>query len=238
MLFLLLFLEGVLAFISPCILPMVPVYLVYLSGDAQSNVGLSNKELMRRRILNTLAFIIGFTVIFVLLGAIATGIGSYLNRHMNAIRKISGIIMIIIGIYYLDIIRLPESFTKYFKRKQKAQEQDDDVIKQGGVLRSFIFGLAFSTTWLPCVGTFLASALTLAANRNTVFEGMGMLFVFAMGLGLPFLITALLFEKLRTTFSFLKRNARLVRAVSGGLLILLGISMLFDFQGLYMGLFN
>ncbi len=235
MIYLLLFLEGILAFVSPCILPMVPVYLVYLGGDDRIVVE-QDKKLFQRRVLNTLAFILGFTLIFVSLGAIATGIGSYLNTHMNSIRKVSGIIIILIGIYYLDLIHLPERWKALFVRKKK--NESDDVVKEGGLLRSFLFGLAFSTTWLPCVGTFLASALTLAANRNTVFEGMGMLFIFAMGLGIPFLITALLFEKLRSTFSFLKRHGKTVRAVSGGLLILLGLSMLLDLQSFYMGLFN
>ncbi len=235
MVLLLLFLEGVLAFISPCILPMVPIYLVYLGGDQTAANESEVKNRIRRRILNTLAFVLGFTLVFVLLGAVATGIGSYLNKHLSSIRIISAVIMILIGIYYLDLIHLPERFrVQVFKnRKQKAETKHE-----GGVLRSFLFGLAFSTTWLPCVGTFLASALTLAANRSTVFEGMGMLFVFAMGLGLPFLVTSILFERLRGLFGFLKRHARVVRIISGLLLILLGVAMLFDLQGWYMGLFN
>lgn len=234
MVYLLLLFEGILAFVSPCILPMVPIYLIYLGGDQRAAV---KQGALKKRALNTLGFVFGFTIVFVLLGAIATGIGSYLNAHMNSIRLFSAIIMILIGVYYLDIIHLPESIRSRLKINKK-HKNSDALEKDASFLRSFAFGMAFSTTWLPCVGTFLASALTLAANRSTVMEGMLMLFVFAMGLGLPFILTSLLFEKLRSAFGFLKKHANLVRILSGLLLILLGISMLFNAQGWYMGLFN
>lgn len=232
MVYLLLFIEGVLAFISPCILPMVPVYLLYLGGDSRTG-----DRPLRRRFLNTLAFIMGFTLIFVALGAAASGLGAFLQAHMNELRLVSGLVMLFVGIYYLDIIHLPASLREKLPRRAGAQRGQGPAPGGGGAARSFVFGLAFSSTWLPCVGTFLASAISLAANRSTLSEGMGMLFVFSMGLGLPFLLASLLFEQLRGSFNFLKRHARAVRLISGLLLILLALSMLFNVQSLYMGLF-
>ncbi len=235
MIYLLLLMEGILAFISPCILPMVPIYLIYLGGDREKSS--TRSKPIKYRALNTLAFVFGFTLIFVLLGAVATSIGAYLNQHLSSIRLLSGIVMLIIGIYYLDFIHLPDFIrSKYSKRERN--EKSGILEKETGLLRSFLFGMAFSSTWLPCVGTFLASALTLAANRSTVIEGMFMLFVFSMGLGIPFLITSLLFEKLRSAFNFLKKHARTIRIISGLLLILLGISMLFNVHTLYLAFFN
>lgn len=216
------FLEGFLAFLSPCILPLLPVYLMYLCGSEQ----LDSKS--PKLIINTLGFIIGFTLIFILLGATASSLGSLIVAHRVLLQRISGLVMIGFGLGYLGFLKLP---TFRFFNSSKLENRNFKF------LSSILFGGAFAFSWTPCLSAFLGSALLLAANSGTVYQGSALLFVFALGLGISFLLTAILWHRLQGVFSFLKRNHQLIRWFSGGMLIIVGLLMFFQLFGYYANIF-
>jgi len=219
---LLVFVEGFLAFISPCILPMVPVYLVYLAGKKTDD---NNRAL----ILNTLGFILGFTLIFVAMGATASTIGSLLASHRLFVQQISGVIIIVFGLHYMGVLKIG-----FLNRERRFTAKTENL----NMLSSLIFGMAFSLGWTPCIGPLLGAALTKAANMNTIWEGMLLLFIFSMGLGVPFFLSAVAMEKLKTVFDFMKRHFRAITFISGLLLIIVGVAFLFNIFGYWAALFN
>ncbi len=210
--YLILFLEGVITFVSPCLLPMLPIYVSYFAGGEQKN--------SRRVALNALGFILGFTAVFVTLGALAGTLGRLLQEYRVAVNIVTGVIVILFGLHFLDLFKL-----NFFRGIHVS------LGESGGFLSSVLFGVIFSVGWTPCVGAFLGSALLLAAGQGQVGEGILLLFVYSIGLGVPFFVSAILIDKLKGAFSFIKRNYRVINAVSGGLLIVIGILMatgLFD----------
>jgi cytochrome c-type biogenesis protein len=215
------FIEGILAFISPCVLPMIPIYLTYLMGSNAS-------DNQKPKIQNTLGFILGFTLVFVLLGATATSLGSLLSDNKRFLEKIAGVLIIFFGLHFIGVFKL--NFFNLFKNL-------DFNLKNKGFIGSLLFGFFFSFGWTPCLGTFLGSALLKASTRETVYEGMTLLFLFSMGLGIPFLITSIIFNKLTSTFSWIKRNYKLTNILSGSLLIILGILLLTGYFAFYERLF-
>lgn len=217
----LLFFEGVLTFISPCILPMFPVFLMYLSNESQKK----GKDL----VINILGFILGFTIVFVTLGATATAIGSILNQNRILLQRIGGVIIILFGLNMAGFINIR------FLNFQRGLSLKKD---SGGFLSSMIFGIVFSFGWSPCLGLFLGTALILAADASTVGIGMFYLFVFSMGLGLPFLITGILFSKVEQSFNFVKKHYNLITKISGIFLVIIGILMALDLFGYYARFFN
>jgi len=217
----LLFFEGVLTFISPCILPMFPVFLMYLSNESQKK----GKDL----VINILGFILGFTIVFVTLGATATAIGSILNQNRVLLQRIGGVIIILFGLNMAGFINIR------FLNFQRGLSLKKD---SGGFLSSMIFGIVFSFGWSPCLGLFLGTALILAADASTVGIGMFYLFVFSMGLGLPFLITGILFSKVEQSFNFVKKHYNLITKISGIFLVIIGMLMALDLFGYYARFFN
>ena len=219
---LLVFTEGFLAFISPCILPLLPVYIVYLAGTK----GEENKKTL---ILNTLCFILGFTIIFVAMGATASGIGYLLASHKLLVQRISGIIIIVFGLHYMGILKIG-----LLNRDKRFSMNTENLT----ALSSILFGMAFSLGWTPCIGPLLGAALTLAANKDTIWHGMLLLSVFSAGLGIPFFLSALIMERLKSMFDFVKRHFRAITLISGVLLIVVGAAFLFDVFGYWAALFN
>lgn len=210
MAYILIFFEGILTFISPCLLPMLPLYISYLAG---SNAGTGSGSSIK----NALGFILGFTVIFVSLGAFMGTLGVFLASYDRIISVISGIIMIILGLNFMDVIRIPLLNTG---RGIEIRES------KGGFFHSALFGMVFSLSWTPCVGTFLGSALMMAATSGGIHIGALMLLVYSLGLGIPFILSALLIDQIRNYFSFIKKHYRIVNIISGSFLILTGILML------------
>lgn len=205
--YILAFLEGIITFISPCLLPMLPVYVSYFAGDERRSLGKTLK--------NSLGFVFGFTVLFVLMGALAGTLGSFLDRYKTVLNIVSGLIVIIFGLSYVGLFRI--SIFRGILRSAKVQNL--------GFFSSVIFGMIFSVGWTPCVGAFLGSALMMAAGSGRVLEGTLMLLVYSLGLGIPFVFSALLIDKLKSTFGFIKRNYRIINIVCGSLLIVVGILM-------------
>lgn len=219
----LIFGEGLLAFLSPCILPMLPIYLIYLSGSKD----MQNSR--KRLIINTLGFIAGFTIVFILLGATASGLGSLLKAHQPLLERLSGGIMIVLGLHFCGILNISAlNRTKIVEARTGNQK----------FFSSLLFGSAFSFGWTPCLGPFLGSALLMASQTSTLYEGILLLLIFSMGLGIPFLLTTLLWDQLQGALAIAKKHFVLIKAISGGLLIAVGLLMVFDLFGYYMGLFS
>ena len=199
------FFEGVLTFISPCLLPMLPVYISYFAGGQQNS---------RKTLTNAVGFILGFTILFTAMGALAGTVGSFLNKYQTAVNIVSGLVVVFFGLNFMGVIKL-----NLFKGSTRMQTGDL------GFFSSVLFGMVFSVGWTPCVGAFLGSALMLASQQGHVAEGTLMLLTYSLGLGIPFLLSAVLIDQLKGAFNFIKRHYTLINRICGGLLILIGILM-------------
>ncbi|HHW30759.1 MAG TPA: cytochrome c biogenesis protein CcdA [Clostridiaceae bacterium] len=213
------FVEGILTFISPCILPLLPVYFVYLAGEKIKDDASSNGFESRRLITNSIGFVIGFTIVFVVLGAAATSLGHFLKENIDFFRKLSGIIMIIFGLNFLGIINLG------FLNKDRRINYKFKELK---FINSIIFGAAFGFGWTPCVGAFLGSALLIAGNSDTIGQGILLLVIYSAGLGIPFIISSIIFDKAKIAFKLIQKHNRIINLVSGTVLIIAGLLVYFD----------
>ncbi len=200
------FLEGIITFISPCLLPMIPLYVSYFAGGRERNT--------KKTVKNALGFILGFTIVFVCMGALAGTFGRLLREYKTIVDIVAGLIVIIFGLNFIGVLRLT-----IFKGGKKIKT--DDL----GFFSSMAFGFVFSIGWTPCVGAFLGSALMLAASQGHVLEGVVMLLLYSLGLGIPFFISAILIDKLRGAFTFIKKHYNVINKVCGVLLIIMGILM-------------
>ena len=201
------FLEGIITFISPCLLPMLPIYISYFAGGAQRET--------RRTIKCALGFVLGFTVVFVAMGALAGTVGSFLREYQTAVNIVSGAIVVLFGLSFMGFFNL-----KLFKGSSRSVDTQNL-----GFISALVFGVVFSLGWTPCVGAFLGSALALASQQGHVLTGMGMLLAYSLGLGVPFLLSALLIDKLKSAFDWVKAHYQIINTISGGLLILIGVLM-------------
>lgn len=213
------FLEGIITFVSPCLLPMLPIYISYFAGGSERN----NKRVIK----NALGFILGFTVVFVLLGALAGSFGRLLNEHQMAVNIITGLIVIFFGLNFLGVFKL-----NLFKGSKMGKT--DNL----GFFSSVLFGVVFSIGWTPCVGAFLGSALMLATSQGNVLEGVFMLLLYSLGLGIPFFVSAILIDKLKGAFSFIKKHYRIINRVSGIFLVIIGILMATGLFGKFLALLS
>lgn len=201
------FLEGVITFISPCLLPMLPIYISYFAGGGERS--------MRKTLSGALGFVAGFSIIFMILGALAGTVGSFLKSHQTAVNIISGLIVILFGLNFLGVLKL-NLFTGS-KRQFNTQNMN--------FFSALLFGVIFSLGWTPCVGAFLGSALMMASQQGHAMQGTLMLLCYSLGLGIPFILSAVLIDSLKSAFSWIKRNYALINAISGCLLIVIGILM-------------
>lgn len=215
--YLITFLEGIISFISPCMLPLLPVYISYFAGKADKKGHV---------LLRAVFFVLGFTFTFSLLGLFSGALGSLLAEHQRAVNLVTGAIVIVFGLSYLDVIKLP-----FFKGMEGGRE-----IRS--VFSAFLFGVVYSVSLTPCVGAFLGSALMLASNSATAFTGFLLLAVYSLGLGLPFVISALLIDRLNSAFSFIKKHYRIINVICGVFLIVVGLLMAGGFLNNMLALFS
>lgn len=201
------FLEGIITFISPCLLPMLPIYISYFAGGGERTTAKTLK--------GALGFVTGFTLVFVMLGALAGTVGAFLKEYQGAVNLVSGLIVIFFGLNFLGVFRL-----NLFKGSRHTVNTDNM-----GFFSALLFGMIFSVGWTPCVGAFLGSALMLASQQGHVAEGMAMLLAYSLGLGIPFVLSAVLIDYLKSAFNWIKKNYRVINVVSGSLLVLVGIMM-------------
>ena len=201
------FLEGIITFISPCLLPMLPIYITYFAGGGERTI--------RKTLTNAFGFVLGFSVVFVAMGALAGTLGSFLTRYQTWVNLVGGAIVILFGLSHMGLLQL-----NLFKGSGRSVRKDDM-----GFWQALVFGVVFSVGWTPCVGAFLGSALMLASQQGHVLEGMALLLCHSLGLGIPFLMSAVLIDKLKSAFNWIKAHYDLVNKISGGALVLVGILM-------------
>lgn len=201
------FLEGIITFISPCLLPMLPIYISYFAGGGERNI--------KKTLKNALGFVLGFTIVFVALGALAGSIGALLKEYQTAVNIVSGIIVIFFGLNFLGVFR----FNIFKGRNNKVNTQNM------GFFTAMLFGIVFSISWTPCVGAFLGSALMLASQQGHVAEGVIMLLLYSLGLGIPFILSAVLIDYLKSAFNWIKKHYKIINIICGVLLILVGVLM-------------
>lgn len=214
------FLEGIITFISPCLLPMLPIYISYFAGGGERTT--------RKSLRGACGFVLGFTVVFVAMGALAGTIGSFLKQYQQVVNIVSGLVVIFFGLNYLGILKL-----NLFRGSKRSVDTSDL-----GFFSAVVFGIIFSLGWTPCVGAFLGSALMLASQQGQMFTGMLMLLCYSLGLGIPFVLSALLIDRLKSAFDFIKRNYRVINGICGGLLILIGILMATGMMGRLLALLS
>ena len=216
--YILLFLEGIITFISPCLLPMIPVYISFFA------TGEANKK---RTLINSLGFVSGFILVFVMLGAFAGTIGRLLSQYSVAVNIITGLIVIVLGLNFLGILKIG------FLNKTGNSAAN---IKNLKFFSSMLFGVVFSIGWTPCVGAFLGSALMMASSQGGTVTGIIMLLIYSLGLGIPFVLSAVLIDNLKGAFNFIKKNYKVINIVSGCLLIIVGILMATGIMGRFLTL--
>lgn len=215
------FLEGIITFISPCLLPMLPIYLTYFAGGDEASSS-------KRTIKNALGFVLGFTLVFIAMGALAGTVGSFFKGHQTLVNLICGLVIIFFGLHYLGIIKI-----NLFRGVRGNMNQ-----KFLGFFSSALFGIVFSVGWTPCVGAFLGSALMLASQQGQATTGILMLLCYSLGLGIPFVISAILVDRLKGAFDFIKRNYRIINLICGSLLILVGSLMMSGLLGRFLTLLS
>ncbi|EMS73513.1 cytochrome c biogenesis CcdA family protein [Ruminiclostridium cellobioparum] len=216
--YILLFLEGIITFISPCLLPMLPIYISYFAANEVNG---------RKTLMNAIGFVLGFTVVFITMGAFAGIIGRVIRDYTTILNVVTGLIVIVFGLNFLGVIKI--GFLNRISNKNA-------VVKNLGFFSSMLFGLVFSISWTPCVGAFLGSALLMASLGGSSLQGISMLLTFSLGLGIPFVASALLIDQLKGAFNFIKRNYKIINFISGGLLIIIGILMATGYMGYFLSL--
>ena len=214
------FLEGIITFISPCLLPMLPVYISYFAGGGRRST--------KKSLFLAFGFVTGFTLVFVMMGALAGTVGSLLREYRTVVNLVSGLIVIFFGLNFLGVFHV-----QLFRGMKRSIDTENM-----NFFSALLFGMVFSVGWTPCVGAFLGSALMLASQQGHVVEGMLMLLAYSLGLGIPFVLSAVLLAYLNSTFDFIKKNYGIINKISGGLLIGIGILMMTGWMEKLLGLFS
>jgi cytochrome c-type biogenesis protein len=221
------FISGLLSFFSPCILPLVPSYLIFISGITYDDYKKIQSMKYRKIVLiHSLAFIAGFSFVFVALGVSSSALGKLLSNYQVYVMRIGGFILIILGLYYLDMVKIP-----FLNREKVLHLQEKPV----GLFGSFVIGITFSLGWTPCVGPALSSILIIASTTENIWEGIYLLGLYSVGLAIPFVISALLFDQL---FGLLNKYSSIVKysmKFLGVLFIVIGILFFSSYWSLVIG---
>jgi cytochrome c-type biogenesis protein len=212
---------GTLSFLSPCVLPLVPPYLVYLTGASLERLADDEPAPLVKRdtVIAAALFVAGFSTVFVALGASASAVGGLLRAYSGVLETIAGIAIIVMGLHFLGITRIA-----FLMREKRAE-----MIKPVGLWGAYAMGLAFAFGWTPCIGPILAAILAVAASEATVAKGAGLLAVYSLGLGIPFLIAAIAVEPFAAFLARFRSHLATVEKAMGGLLVLTGIAFLTGF---------
>ncbi len=215
------FLAGLFSFISPCVLPIVPGYLSFISGVnvAQWKAGGAPRDLVRRVVLTSLVFVLGFSTVFVALGAAATLVGELLKEHKRTLGMIGGVVVIVLGLHTAGVFKI-----RWLLSEKRASVQEKPL----GLLGAYVVGLAFAFGWTPCIGPILGAILLYASQQETVTQGVVLLGAYSAGLGIPFLLAALAVNWFFKAAGGLRRSMHAVEVVSGVLLIAVGLLLVTD----------
>ncbi len=211
------FLAGIVSFASPCVLPLVPAYLSFLAGVSYEDVRAGNAETRARVIVGAVAFCLGFSLVFVALGASATFVGRLLDDYAPLLSKIAGALIILLGLQLMGVLRI---------RALEGDRRFHPVFRQSSPLRAFAIGLAFAFGWTPCVGPVLAAILALAGSSGSVARGVALLGTYSLGIALPFLAAAVAFGAFSKAYDAIKKQMRAVEIGAGALLVITGALIL------------
>lgn len=207
----LVFAEGFASFLSPCLLPLLPVYLGYLSGEITQ--GKSDKRML---VINSIVFTVGLSLVFILMGITASMIGGLLNKYKNVLTKVAAVIIIIFGLFDMGLIKI--GFL-YKERRLNIK------YRKANLVNSFIFGMAFALGWTPCIGPILGSVLIIAGSSGSTAYGVYLLFIYSLGLSIPFIVTALFMDLIISKLKNIQKYSKQIGYVSGLILIILGAAM-------------
>lgn len=204
------FLEGIASFISPCVLPMLPIYISYFVGEDDKST--------KKAVANASGFVLGFSIVFIILSVFASQLGTLVSSNIKYIKIVFGIVIILLGLNYIEVLNIK------FLNKSKEMKADT---KDLNFVKAVIFGVLFSISWTPCIGTFLSSALLLVAKQQDMLKGIILMVLYSIGLGIPFIISVVLIEKLKEMFNFIKKHYDVIKKISGIILIIMGIYTMF-----------
>jgi len=213
--FTLAFLAGLVSFLSPCVLPLIPGYISFISGSSLADLKDNSKAVRKKVLRSSLLFVLGFALVFIGLGASASLVGSFLASYKALLTKVAGLVVIVFGLSLIGLFKL-----NFFKGRQIGKSFSRSP------LGTVLLGMAFSFAWTPCIGPVLTSILAFAGTSQTVTTGAILLAFYALGLGLPFILTGLLFNQFLLVFSWLKGRYQLVTTASGIILIIMGLLLL------------
>jgi len=207
---------GVASFVSPCVLPLVPAYLSFISGASMEDLAATERDAALARVvaIRSVVFVLGFSTVFVALGASATVVGAFLERHLDLFAKIAGGVVILFGLHLTGLIRI-----KALYREKRFSVSNKPV----GLAGAFVVGLAFAFGWTPCVGPILGSILLLAGTQESVLSGVALLAVYSLGLGLPFIAAGVAINSFLGLFQRVKKSFRVIEIATGALLIAVGV---------------
>ena len=210
------FAAGLLSFLSPCVLPLIPSYVTFITGMSLDELteGRGNR---RGVLVHGALFVLGFTIVFVTLGASATFLGSLFAYASRWVERVGGVVLILFGLYLLELVRLPGAAREWRVHLSN---------KPLGYLGTTLVGVTFGAGWTPCIGPVLGGILTLAATRDSLGDGIGLLLVYSAGLAIPFLLTSVAFTRMTTAFAVIKRHYPVIMAIGGAILIVFGVSIL------------
>lgn len=208
------FFAGLVSFLSPCVLPLVPGYVSMISGVGVEELKTQQAQLMRRVMLNSIAFIIGFSVVFIALGAAATEVGQVLGIYKHTLARVAGVVIILFGLHLTGIFKIKALYTDARLHNVKGNSTP---------LGAFVIGFAFAFGWTPCLGPILTVILTLASEQDTLLKGIFLLAIYSLGLAVPFLLTSLLMERFLKFYGRFRSHMHAIEVASGGLMIALGV---------------
>lgn len=210
------FIAGLLSFLSPCVLPLIPSYITYITGISFADLQAEHPSYIIRQksILHSLCFISGFTTVFVLLGASATFIGSFLSENAVIIRKVGGVLLVLLGLHVTGIFHV-----KFLLGEKRVSIKH----KPAGYAGSFLVGIAFAAGWTPCIGPILAAILAVAATEERVYQGVLLLLLYSLGLGVPFFLSALAMHRFMEVFNRFKKYIHIFEIITGVFLIVIGV---------------
>lgn len=208
------FLAGLVSFLSPCVLPLVPGYVSLISGVGVEQLKTQESQLLRKVMLNSIAFILGFSVVFIALGAVATEVSQMLSRYRSILAQIAGVVIILFGLHLTGVFKIKALYT----------DARLHSVKGGSTAwGAFVIGFAFAFGWTPCVGPVLTVILTFAAAQDSITKGVALLAIYSLGLAVPFLLTALGVERFLKFYSRFRAHMHAIEVASGALLVVLGV---------------
>ena len=213
------FVAGLISFLSPCVLPLVPGYVSLISGVGVEELKSSQGQLMRRVMVNSIGFIFGFSVVFIALGAISTELGQVLGTYKHTLARVAGVIIILFGLHLTGIFKIKALYTDARLHSLKGSSTP---------VGAFVIGFAFAFGWTPCLGPILTAILTLASEQDTLVKGILLLSVYSLGLAVPFLLTSLGIERFLKFYSRFRSHMHALEVASGGLLIALGVLLVIN----------